>query len=226
MHISRFLFSLMATTLVVAAHAGTANGSPNSQPKGLVAKQTATGSAVARTQSTTQQRSAPGARASLLGGGAQPSQKVTEIIRERESSGPGWIGTAFLVSLLSRHDLSSSDKSWIEGRIADARKDGDPDESEPGLVPAVAQDVVFRFVGLDRPLHLDTPAAFTISAKDQSGKLPSLVCEVPVGARMSQSPGRAEVRWTPQANGVYILTCSAAGHRVRRLVRVDSVGAS
>ncbi|WP_249354847.1 hypothetical protein [Ralstonia sp. 3PA37C10] len=58
-----------------------------------------------------------GTRGSLLEGGAQPSPKMAQIIRERESSGPGWIGTAFLVALLSRHDLSDSDRQWLQTKI-------------------------------------------------------------------------------------------------------------
>ena len=155
--------------------------------------------------------------------GAQPSQHVTEIIRERESSGPGWLGTAFLISLLSRHDLSSSDKSWIEGRINSIRAEEDSDASEPpALLPAAHPKIAYTFKGIDAPLRVGEAASVSVSALD-NGKPVDVSCDHPAATTQN---GRVEIAWTPDVPGVTLLTCKAGERTERRLVRVIDKGAS
>ncbi|MDF6893604.1 hypothetical protein NLR16_24450, partial [Escherichia coli] len=69
---------------------------------------------------------------------------MAQIIRERESSGPGWLGTAFLVALLSRHDLSDSDRQWLQSKI-DALAGEDEADDASGLAPPLAPSVTFLY---------------------------------------------------------------------------------
>ena len=150
--------------------------------------------------------------------GPQPSPQVSEIIRERESSGPGWLGTAFLISLLSRHDLSDSDRSWINSRIDSVRNE-QPDEA-PALLPAVKPKVQFTFEGLDAPHPIGMPAKVTVSATLNGQPVP-VSCEHP--AAMNQN-GHTVIAWTPEAHGVTLLTCKAGAHQERRLLRSGTQG--
>lgn len=167
------------------------------------------------------QRSGAGspARRSLLAGSpSQPSPKVTEIIRERERSGPGWLGTAFLVSLLSQHDLSSSDRSWIEGRINSLRESGEDDEPAPALLSPAAPGVSFRYAGLQPQFTAGAEATVTVRA-ERAGVAVPVACALP-GAQLDQGRGEARIEWTPAGPGVQLLSCEAAGHRDRKLLRV------
>lgn len=172
-------------------------------------------------------KSATSARTSLLGGaGPKPSQRVTEIIRERESSGPGWIGTAFLVSMLSQHDLSSSDRSWIQSRIDAAQKRGESDPDAPALLPEARPPVVFAFEGIDSPLHVGWPSKLRVKAADRAGHALVVSCDAPTGAHAVQASGHAEIAWTPTSAGIFLLPCRAGTGVERRLVRVVTDGAS
>ncbi|MEJ1269013.1 hypothetical protein WDV93_25060 [Pantoea ananatis] len=89
-------------------------------------------------------RPSPTNRQSLLSSnGPQPSPRLQTIIREKEASGPGWVGTAALVWLLSQHDLSSSDREWINSRLREA----DSDSSSEQPVPVSGQSDVSFSVG-------------------------------------------------------------------------------
>jgi hypothetical protein len=153
--------------------------------------------------------------------GPKPSQKVTQIIRERESSGPGWLGTAFLVAMLSRHDLTSSDRRWIQSRIDAIRLSSEASDDEPpALLPAAHPQIAFSFQGLDAPLQLGHAANVSVSA-NALGKPVPVTCDHPAATGQN---GRVEFAWTPDAPGVTLLTCKAGEKQERRLVRVISKG--
>lgn len=155
--------------------------------------------------------------------GPQPSQKVTQIIRERESSGPGWLGTAFLVSMLSRHDLSSSDRSWIQSRIDTIRSSGEAaDDEPPALLPAAHPKIEFSFQGLDEPLHVGEAASVSVSALAHGKPVP-VTCDHPAATNQN---GHVEIAWTPDAPSVSLLTCKSGERQERRLMRVVAKGAS
>lgn len=157
---------------------------------------------------------------SLVGGGSPPSPKVTGIIRERETrSGPGWLGTAFLISMLSRHDLSSSDRSWIQGRIGELRAQGVDDRaSEEDLLSAVKSPVKFRYAGLQPVYSTGDVVTLSIQAT-REGKAIPVEC-VFQGAHVDRLDGSANISWTPVDPGAQVLTCRANGHQERRLLRV------
>ena len=150
---------------------------------------------------------------------SQPSPKVAQVIRERESSGPGWVGTAFLIALLSRHDLSSADPSWIQGRIDALRDDGN---EEDDLLDAVASPVTFDFAGLKPKPEVGDKFSVLVSAKSKGAAVP-VSCSLDE-ATVVRSDQLSQVSWEPSAPGAALLTCEAAGHQSRRLLRVAPAG--
>lgn len=159
-----------------------------------------------------------GTRPSLLSSGQQPSPQLSQIIRERESSGPGWLGTAFLISLLSRHDLSAADHEWLEGKI-NALKDGD--SPEPELAPAVVSGVRFSYTGLQPAFAIDQAATIHVSAKAEDGKPVTVTCTMPE-AQVTQEGESAAIQWRPQAAAVYVLTCRSGAQRDRRILKAGA----
>jgi hypothetical protein len=144
--------------------------------------------------------------------GPQPPQRVAEIIHEKESSGPGWLGTAFLISLFSRHDLSNEDKHWIESRINVLNKE----DSETNLLKASKPSVLFNFKGLDAPLVAGQIAKVEVSATS-NGKVIVVTCDHPESTKQGHS---LLIEWTPSEPSVSLLTCNAGKRQERRLVRV------
>lgn len=163
-------------------------------------------------------RTSPAGRQSqsLLQNSAPASPRLTQIIREREnSSGPGWLGTAFLVSLLSQHDLSSSDRGWIENRIAELKQDGEP----AALLPAVRPAITFNYVGLKPSYKVGDHIEITANANDATKKPAPVECNLQ-GALVKNETGRANVEWKPVTTSVKIMICRAGGHQDRRLIRI------
>lgn len=166
--------------------------------------------------------STPGARAlgsrrSLLQGGAQPSAKLTHIIRERESSGPGWLGTAFLVALLSRHDLSDSDRRWLQTKI-DALADDDQADDQSELSPPRVPTVAFLYAGLQGDFTTGRAYTVQVTAHGAHGNPVAVICSMPEARIVTEGPGAA-ILWEPRAPAVYVLTCQAGGLRDRRLLK-------
>jgi hypothetical protein len=156
-------------------------------------------------------------RALISPSGPQPSAKVATIIKQRESSAGGLLGAALLFSLLSRSDLSASDRAWIEGRIATMKKSGDEDD---GLVQAVEDQVQFTFSGLEKHLSVGQTAKLTVFASNSMGRALPVVCELP-GSRTTSAKGSpAVVVWQPLEPGPRLLSCKAGEHVERRLIRV------
>lgn len=120
--------------------------------------------------------------------GPQPSPQLQTIIREKEASGPGWLGTAGLIWLLSQHDLSSSDREWINNRLRE--------ENSENPQPVTEQsDVSFQW---------SVPATFTngqsakiVIAAVRHGKVLLPDCEL--GDIKSVHENNAAVlNWTPE----------------------------
>lgn len=162
-------------------------------------------------------RAASTARRSLLGAGPQPSSRLTQIIRERERSGPGWIGTAVLIALLSQHDLSASDRSWIQDKI-DALKGEEGGSAAAALLPAVSRS--FTVTGASQLLHIGRAASIDIATSVPAAEL---ACQIEGAATqpvVSHSASAANITWTPDRAGAYILNCRAGKHIERRVLRV------
>ncbi|MEX1843502.1 hypothetical protein KMW40_24115 [Enterobacter cloacae] len=135
-----------------------------------------------------------------------PSEKLQTVIREKEQSGPGWMGTALLVWLLSQHDLSSSDKAWVNQQIAQAKK-----ENQQVLPPTPElSDVAFNW---------SYPSAFTPGQKAMiavSAKQGLAGKAVPVTCVMNGSYGVKDgeitrIEWTPDKDMTAVMRCKAGG---------------
>ena len=135
-----------------------------------------------------------------------PSEKLQTVIREKEQSGPGWMGTALLVWLLSQHDLSSSDKAWVNQQIAQAKK-----ENQQVLPPPPElSDVAFNW---------SYPSAFTPGQKAMiavSAKQGLAGKAVPVTCVMNGSYGVKDgeitrIEWTPDKDMTAVMRCEAGG---------------
>lgn len=152
-------------------------------------------------------------RSVLSGSGAKPSERVQTLIREKERSGPGWIGTAALVWLLSQHDLSSSDKEWVEGKINAAKAAGEKIESPPPELTAI------RFTYL-LPDTFTAGKAATLTVSTAGGGDKPLTCTLS-GAQW-QPAGQAQTTvWTPAASGSQVLQCEQANVVDERLLIIE-----
>lgn len=158
------------------------------------------------------------ARQSLLASGKPPSPHLTQIIRERERSGPGWIGTAVLIALLSQHDLSASDKSWIQGKINALDEEGE-DNVAQALLPPVQRPM--SITGVAQPLHAGQSTTITVAASGMPAD--AVACNIEGAAAQPVVSARdrvASLSWTPERAGAYILKCRAGKHIERRILRV------
>jgi hypothetical protein len=158
--------------------------------------------------SAARKAAAPAQKSLLDRQGDLPSPKLTETIRQRETSGSGWVSAAFLMMLLSGNDLSaSSDRSWVERRLeeAEAEEGGRAVNERTADVPA---QVAFRYTG-DQELTAGIAVALEIEASS-SGK--TLVTSCAVGDPLSggAKSNNGLLRWTPPAEGAHVVTCEAA----------------
>lgn len=163
-------------------------------------------------------RSSLPARRSLLTTGTPPSPRLTQIIRERERSGPGWIGTAVLIALLSQHDLSAADRSWIQGKIDALEAEGEGDEVQALLPPAQRP---MSITGVTQPLRAGQSATFAVAA----GGIPAdaVACDIEGATTQPAVSSRdrvASLTWTPERSGAYIMNCRAGKYIERRILRV------
>ncbi|WP_336732059.1 hypothetical protein [Pantoea ananatis] len=177
------------------------------------------GSPAGRVNSTSPgYRPSPTNRQSLLSSnGPQPSPRLQTIIREKEASGPGWVGTAALVWLLSQHDLSSSDREWINSRLREA----DSDSSGEQPVPESGQsDVSFQWA-VPAQIVSDQPVKIIVTAfRHGKAILPS--CEL--GDVKSVPENNAAVlNWTPENTFSAVATCRAEGWVDQRLLAVSQM---
>ncbi|QNM95451.1 hypothetical protein [Chitinimonas koreensis] len=131
--------------------------------------------------------------------GAQPSPMLTQLIREKESSsGPGWVGTAFLVALLSRHDLSADDRRWIESRLSSVSAARGANGAEADTSPSALPKVIYDIQGLDRPLVVRRSGSIRAVAHHTgaSAALP-IECRLPEAA-VERQGGGVVLTWTPE----------------------------
>jgi uncharacterized protein (DUF1015 family) len=156
-------------------------------------------------------------RVSLLENARGLSPKLTSVIRQKEANGPGWIGTAFLIALLSRHDLSSSDKSWIQNQIYASK--GEEGEDGEQLIQPIKSRYAIVYEGLQNTYKIGQPVLVTVSAKDENGKVLYPECTLPA-AEIKRERNVAHIQWQSTARAVQVLTCRANGRQYRKLVKV------
>ncbi|OAD97938.1 hypothetical protein [Pantoea sp. OXWO6B1] len=177
----------------------------------------ASGSASGRVNSASSAfRPTPAAPRSLLSGsGTWPSARLQTIIREKEASGPGWVGTAALVWLLSRHDLSSGDRAWINERLREANNNA---VSEPDAPVAEQSDVRFQWA-VPALIVSGQPVKIVVTAV-RHGKALVPACEL--GDMKSEQENNAAVlNWTPENTFSAVATCRAEGWVDQRLLAVS-----
>ncbi|WP_210452463.1 hypothetical protein [Pantoea ananatis] len=160
----------------------------------------------------------PSARQSLLNNnGPQPSPRLQTIIREKEASGPGWVGTAALVWLLSQHDLSSSDREWINSRLREANSDSSSEQPAP---VSGESDVSFQWA-VPAQIVSGQPVKIIVTAFHH-GKAVLPSCEL--GDVKSVPENNAAVlNWTPENTFSAVATCRAEGWVDQRLLAVSQM---
>ncbi|MDE8558883.1 hypothetical protein [Pantoea vagans] len=143
--------------------------------------------------------------------GPQPSPQLQTIIREKEASGPGWVGTAGLIWLLSQHDLSASDREWINNRLR---------EENSGNTPPVTEqsDVSFQW-SIPATFTNGQPAKIVIAAV-RHGKVLLPDCELG-NIKSVHENNAALLNWTPEHTVSAVATCRADGWVDQRLLAVS-----
>lgn len=216
------IVGLLAASITVSAGAAASKSSSNrtsaSTSKTAAAQKGMYGPAASPQNRAGAGQSKRAARRTLIPPtGPQPSPKVAQIIRERQMSAGGVLGAAFLVAMLSRSDLSSNDRQWIQSRIA-AMREGSGSDDE-GLIPAVSQSVIFTFLGIEQGAPTGQTAHIKASARTGQGNSLPIACEFPP-APMKNQHESSTVEWMAPQEGAYLLTCRAGGITERRLVRI------
>ncbi|MGK3116761.1 hypothetical protein [Candidatus Pantoea formicae] len=69
---------------------------------------------------------------SLLSGSSQPSAKLQNVIKQKEGGGFGLTHLAILYLLMrdDSHDMSVSDRAWVEQKIQEEKANGDTENTE------------------------------------------------------------------------------------------------
>jgi hypothetical protein len=118
----------------------------------------------------------------------------------------------------AQHDLSASDRSWIQNKI-DALKGAEEGDAVAALLPPVSRP--FTVTGASQPMQTGRPASINIAA---AGILISdLACAIDGATAqpdVSRRGAAASITWTPDRAGAYILICRAGKHIERRVLRV------
>lgn len=147
-----------------------------------------------------------GGRSMLDNSTTKPSPQLQTIIREKERSGPGWIGTGLLIYLLSQHDLSSSDRQWIQSRLDNEKNSPD----HPAPPPIELSDVTFRW---------EVPAIFRsgeksniiVRASQGPENTPHSVSCSMKGIQSVSEKDKAILEWVPDGEETVVVTCLSAG---------------
>lgn len=135
-----------------------------------------------------------------------PSEKLQTVIREKERSGPGWIGTGVLIWLLSQHDLSSSDRRWIQEQIDEAKREGE----ETALPPPPLSDVVFSW-SYPPVFRQGETSHITVTATEGVQQKPVTVNCVLKGIHSVKDGVAARLAWTPGTEVSAVMRCEAGG---------------
>ncbi|WP_230960334.1 hypothetical protein [Burkholderia territorii] len=148
----------------------------------------------------------------------KPSPQLQAIIKQHEAQrGPGWLGTAALVWLLSRHDLSAADRSWVSSQIAQG---GSADEN-PTSVDRQAKQLTFDWQGLPSTAAIGESVTLRVRATSANGAAQALTCSSTNGSLdQTVTDTGVALTWTPARAGTAILQCDALTEGERRTVAV------
>lgn len=148
----------------------------------------------------------------------KPSPQLQDIIKQHEAQrGPGWLGTAALVWLLSRHDLSAADRSWVSSQIAQ----GESGDEKPNSVDRQAKQLTFDWQGLRSTAAIGESVTLRVRATSPNGAAQALTCSSTNG-RLGQTftDTGVALAWTPAHAGTAILQCDALTEGERRTIAV------
>lgn len=148
-----------------------------------------------------------------------PSSQLQTVIREKENSGPGWVGTGLLVWLLSQHDLSSSDRAWVRQQINDAQQKGADIAQLPS---AELSDVVFNWT-YPPAFHPGDEAPISVTATVGMAQSPAAVSCVLNGKHSDLVGNAARLVWKPAREMTAVMRCEAAGLSDMRLLSTDGM---
>lgn len=143
----------------------------------------------------------------------KPSEKLQTVIQEKESSEPGWVGTGLLVWLLSQHDLSTSDREWVQSRIDEARKDGE-DIAAP---PPELSDVIFNWVLPEKIVPGQDVIIRAAAIEDKKPLIPD--CEIN-GQHGHTEDQNTVLEWKTASAVSAVVLCTADGWTDMRLLTV------
>ncbi|WP_308538845.1 hypothetical protein [uncultured Pantoea sp.] len=125
------------------------------------------------------------------------------------------MGTAALIWLLSRHDLSSGDRAWLNERLREANNNT---VREPDAPVAEQSDVRFQWA-VPALIVSGQPVKIVVTA-DLHGK--ALVPACGLGDIKSvQEKNAAVLNWTPENTFSAVVTCRAEGWVDQRLLAVS-----
>lgn len=155
---------------------------------------------------------------------AGPSPQLRTIIREREvSRGPGWLGTAALVWLLSRHDLSDDDRRWVSSQMSSSYGDTVEDGAS---VNRVGKNLTFVHEGLPESVQVGQTLHMVITAIDEKQRHQALSCGItgpgnkPLSAKTDITDLGVSLTWTARQEGIMFLQCEGLAEGERRAIDV------
>lgn len=156
-------------------------------------------------------------RQSLLAGSSAPPPRVAQIIKQKESKfGTGFVSGAILAYLLSSHDLSASDKQWVQNKLNDMKAKGEP--LDDGLIRKPVPTVIFSYAGL-KP-QFARGESLNISASAASNSQPVAIKCTMDEAEVTNSNDSAHIAWVPMVPAAIILSCEANGHKDKRIIHI------
>lgn len=157
---------------------------------------------------------------------AHPSPQLQRIIQVRQaSSGPGWLGTAALVWLLTRPDVTDSDRDWVNAQIATQSNVASVDTGNS--LNRTAKTLTFVYDGLSDTVTSGELLRVAVSAHDTALHNQAISCSVISSS--NQSPAEikvteqgVDVTWKPTTAGFAILQCDSLKEGERRLLTISS----
>lgn len=171
----------------------------------------------------------------------QPSPQLAQVIHQH-NGGSNWMGTALVMSMLHSNNLSASDRSWLEERLAEERAHEaawptaqvGATQAAPAPAPkdlgqammdgfaegSLPKRMQFQF---DLPLRVVAGETYDlkVNAQDGRGKPKDLRCILP-GATVTSDGLTQQLRWTPVQPGSQVITCKSQDDADQRLLEIQS----
>lgn len=169
----------------------------------------------------------------------QPSPQLAQVIHQH-NGGSNWMGTALVMSMLHSNNLSASDRSWLEERLAEERAHEAawpavqvgatqaapaPKDLGQAMMDGFAEGSLPKRMQFQFDLPLRVVAGETydlkVNAQDGRGKPKDLRCTLP-GATITSDGLTQQLRWTPVQPGSQVITCKSQDDADQRLLEIQS----